>query len=1502
MLKRFSRRRFLGVVPVAAFSLKEMFGAALGFVQDASLALLMQIRAGLGRFVRYRIETDRGPIEIQTRMNLTMQAGDAISIDPSNLLRLELPSEILLTLEKEMSSVPEQPTGILALRTVRVNLENANIVEDVTRKDQYQIQAAKPSSALTLQMNAGQWIPNADEDPVALEFVDGDHQGDDLLIRVGPGIEGMPSPVDVRWPPFRVLIAGSAASDKRQFGRNGANLVVHFGSLKVPGKHSFKVFEGKDPGDVSIALNDGADTFELAELAWTPILGQLRLSGSGRDLHIDTTNTKTVCHLDVCQTDTSSVVFAGERVADAPAKKVSPVPATVQVRLWNLTSPSRPLWNLLPADMPLQIGPYKGSAQTRPRDVQDPLVTKGELESVVFTHRKGKKSAWRVDQYCRSLGLRFAGLGAGGLGDTVVALAEAPDPGCLPEQAPISDPDCSSGIDVNQAVPVSAALNSDATGEVRAPAGGLAPDEHSGKYIVVSADQLLSLEKITCLSMDSKAGSLQLRAPDAKVNWAGAMILSKGAKTAWAVLKPLTQKPSPTEERRSGEIPVPGATLQWVYQSGSSTLVSIVAPNPPAPAQLTALDSDRFRAVVEPNSATAPYESCLVAPFTLREHPDEFLIPPTCKPDSQYTDVPAFAAKTMWEPRSKIVIDPAESLDAAMGQLADENFGGAIEFRNAGLAMTGRLMNLKTADWAANSDLPNLAPYKAVVVNTIQNTPSEDLISPCNQATPPAPNDDFRRRFQNGLGENGTEQATIKKAISATDLPIAISPIGGSIAFDWTAAASVENLKGLRLHSFLGRYERNIAIEVLLVVPWGLVIEVVFRLYRDVYGEMKYQQKWHFQQPEQTYGTTNPLRIYNLRPLNATTWHGNGEPLLFKADFDIISGHHTVTKKDVNLQGSVAPSDASTQTVQATVAFDDLPDAADTPRNVFDDTLMLLHTLTWQSTATVDHADITVVAHGELVQTGNLTLDSRAVSVSVVGTVNKKHEWSPQSTNPPIFQATRATVGPGMLRILPPGNMSGGHEQLNGKSVFEPADGSGLPPTKFNGNKTETSEDITANYELNRDIDNLNDVGFMQMLFPTPNDGPPKPVKGKLSIQFTFLYHKQNGQVTLDSQTATTTCKFPDLTPLNKEICRDGAPELTIGVHPKSFEATLSESNKQGNHYNAQLVADIGVPSLLAFQDSTFAIKDGTTSFHLGNFQLCPGVLKEILNDLFGKLNLLGNGALSLHVSFDLHGPEIGLSINLLPAGMGGGVLTNPKVEVRLAIHIDFGGSGSRCGFALFFNLGEYLHPDLSSLDWPNTNISLSSLLQQMLPQLRPVTLNIDPFVFRFNFILAVRRVGVTGNLEFGVCLSADAGLGVSFDVGVANGGASVTVGARFCPDPLTGFVVSVGVMIDAWATVLSIISIRLHAELFVSLYLGCPARQMIGHLVFSGYASITIAFVTISASFTVNLDSFLGLHPCQGNPGALASAPKTLGPEVLARHVNKCVQEFAIGIRGIAA
>jgi len=69
----------------------------------------------------------------------------------------------------------------------------------------------------------------------------------------------------------------------------------------------------------------------------------------------------------------------------------------------------------------------------------------------------------------------------------------------------------------------------------------------------------------------------------------------------------------------------------------------------------------------------------------------------------------------------------------------------------------------------------------------------------------------------------------------------------------------------------------------------------------------------------------------------------------------------------------------------------------------------------------------------------------------------------------------------------------------------------------------------------------------------------------------------------------------------------------------------------------------------------------------------------------------------------------------------------------------------------------------------------------------------------------------------------------------------------------------------------------------------------MIGNLVFSGYASISIAFVTIDVSFTVNLDNILGLHPCSATSNCAALPRNVLSPQVewAMSHADDCVAEF---------
>jgi hypothetical protein len=1417
---------------------------------------------------RYRIDTDLGTIYIETVTELIMGSGYTIDVEGKNLRSLELPTTVLLAVDEAVPHSLSEMTDVLSVRGVPLHLENANIIQDASGST-FRIIPSAAGTVMTLATAADGWFPKTDQDLIGLEF---DEDNTDWVLSIGPESTGISSPVKAKWPSFNLLVAGDSAISLLAFTRSDDSLVVKFQAAQtLSGKHELLVYE--DPNTRVIINNTGKDDFHPTDLVWTPRKGELKLTAAQQNVLIESAKVEFRCDVQIRQTNTALILIGREKISAVPGSDVVMGPPTVEVQLSKLRTVSvvtvvSPLWSLLPPDMPLLIGPLKGSLQTRLRDPRvtndDFLAKNGELDSVIFTAQRGKASIWgadvirRSEQRCKSLAVRFAKLGPGGLDDTVVKLHEM----------------------------TYAILNSDGTGQLNAAAGTAV----QGKYVSVSSDQLLALSAFGLVSVDTGKGMLRIESADAVVNWVGSAGRKPDLLDAWTVLKKLGgDPPSGDSEYRLDQLPLPGVTLQWNYELGQSQLVvtkgNAAAIDPATRPRLTGLGLERFRASIEPTDPTKLPESCFVAPFTLREHPQEFTIPKTCTPDTGVTDPAAFSELSMWEPASIIEIAPAGDVESVLAQIATPDFTGSIEFRNAGLAMAGKISGLSGATWIPNTPLPKLAPYKAIGVQTIKSTLTEDLISPCEK--------DLRAEFERGLDVK--QSAQIAAAISSPDVPIALSPIGGSIDFDWSAQ-NVAPLAALKLHSYLARYEYNSAVLAYLLLPWGLEIEVVTRLFRNVAGQIQYVKKWRFVQPEQTYGANNPVRIYNLQPLNPTTWE-QGLPFLFQADFDLVSGRLPASKRNVNLQGTAATPGKTDS--EASVAFDDLPDAS-TPRNIFDDTLMTLRTITWISSgADLTQLEIDVKASGELVTTSNMTVDSKAVAVKVSGNLDANKASGLWLAKPvvdaPEFQATRATVGPGLLRVLPPGQgTNGGIETPGGNPIFAKGQ-------KYSSNTVETSTQITAQYQIERDLD-LADSGFFQLLYNDPSSIPSTArITGKLTIQFTFVYNKSNGDIVLDSKQTDTTCKFPDLTKLNDDLCTSTI-QLTFGIHPKSFDADFTESDKTGNHYTATSVVDIGVPGLLAFRDSRFVLKDGTTSFTLGKFDLCPNSLTLVFQDLLDKVNLFGGSNLSLHTGWDAAGPEIGLSIDLLPAGMGGGIVTNLKFEIRLGLHIDGSSLGSGCAFAIFFNLGEYLHPDLSLLDWSNSGISMADLAQSILSQLRPVTLTIDPFVFRFTFILGIRKIRVSLPPEFGICVTADAGLGVAFDVGVASGGASLTLGARFCPDPTTGLVVAVGVTVDAWATVLEIIDIRIHAELFISLYLKCaPNFRMIGHIVFSGYASLKVAFVTISASFTVNLDDFLGLHPCSGRD--LAQFPITGRMTMAAIHerVEKRVREFAYSC-GVAA
>ena len=96
---------------------------------------------------------------------------------------------------------------------------------------------------------------------------------------------------------------------------------------------------------------------------------------------------------------------------------------------------------------------------------------------------------------------------------------------------------------------------------------------------------------------------------------------------------------------------------------------------------------------------------------------------------------------------------------------------------------------------------------------------------------------------------------------------IALSDIGGSIAYDWTVAPAADFVT-LSLHGFLGRYERNYAIFTAVLLPWGILVNILNLTARERTGRLRFCRKWWFAEPDRTYGLYAPVAraYFEVRP------------------------------------------------------------------------------------------------------------------------------------------------------------------------------------------------------------------------------------------------------------------------------------------------------------------------------------------------------------------------------------------------------------------------------------------------------------------------------------------------------------------------------------------------------------------------------------------------------------------------------------------------------------
>ena len=541
-----------------------------------------------------------------------------------------------------------------------------------------------------------------------------------------------------------------------------------------------------------------------------------------------------------------------------------------------------------------------------------------------------------------------------------------------------------------------------------------------------------------------------------KLTWAGVLTDSASDdKPSWVHLKALQKSWNPNDlktlDLRGGIYDV-NQDVRWVYDSETSVQnLSYADPSQSVPIDLknenpllVTLGLPTMRAALSPSFPPQPRRTVLLPPFSLREHPTK---DDNC--DWIQPGMPGFEEQFSWEPRSTISVeDDSPSVRTVFNKISDESFQPAVSLVNAGLAFVAKLGSLAGSAQESGSWIPkNLkykeVPYRPLLVNKIYATDAEDIVCPAKSDVP-------RQCLADGV--NNTRTASILNALSQGSVPVALSPIGGSIDFDWAESTPVSGLKELGLHSYLGRYQTNYEVQSYLMVPWALRMEVTTKLFRNDKGKMQYCVKWRFIQPQQTYGANDEVRVFNLRPLNPTTWK-ESDPFLFKADIELHESNGTVVKSDVNLQGWWCGKKNSTS---ATVLFDDLPHP-ERPRTVFGDTVIQLKNINWQAqcggqpelpcstdpkTTKPDPVSVTVIANGTVYRSEGMELDDETAMVSFSGDVNPDTgSWTrvqlaadgqPFSAS---FNATAATLGSGLVRVQSQGAEQSGRVKNSARRI-----------------------------------------------------------------------------------------------------------------------------------------------------------------------------------------------------------------------------------------------------------------------------------------------------------------------------------------------------------------------------------------------------------------------------------------------------------------------------------
>lgn len=987
----------------------------------------------------------------------------------------------------------------------------------------------------------------------------------------------------------------------------------------------------------------------------------------------------------------------------------------------------------------------------------------------------------------------------------------------------------------------------------------------------VSSNQLVLVEDLF-VKPDGTAPELEIRYredrfeiktpsrfifPISQYAWAG-LYDKKEFERSWIHIKPVDFKDSDlgTGDKRADAVSTEKATVDWNPATGGFQLID--KSKIKGKAEIVSIAEKAFRAAI-PDDFPRRDEAqpMFLAPFALREHKD-FDFGRWVDPQE-----PAFLDDTMWEPRTEARFSISSDSPADLfSAFAAEDAAGETNGHYAGFAFTGNIEPLPLLDWAPNPANPkDLAPYRGIRGNTLRPILRAEDVSDLDDTTVhPAIAQAFLR--------TDPREASLQREFKAGHTEIAFSPIGGSIGFHWTTPIEKLGLEQLFLRGFLGRYQKNYAIVKDLLLPYGILIHVLALVARETNGKLRYCTKWWFAEPSKSYGDDASIIIDNLRPLNAVNFNPK-QPLRFKADFHYRSSDGRWTDADRTLQGAgliTVTHGGSREAIAAarhqTVALNEPQ-----PLTLFKETPLRLAQTAWDAewenvaatTGCTTPVHIAVKSSGELERVEGMNFDSRDIDVTSEGRVSADTgQWCEAGRDhDPVYHTTAVTLGDGVVRV---------HQPLDNERFHLDA---GITHTFV--------KRIT-----------LRDVALLQLILGSSDDEFLKN-EGTLTIKQQMKLEAgsdvRGGTKVLAR--VESTVDFPDFSRGRSEICEQELG-FRIATAPRSFHAGFLQDFGARPKFDATLKADVGIPGFLLLKDCTITSRAGNAvEFKPGNLSICGELLRKVFEALLemakAKAGIGGGGDSPFSFEFldGLKGFLVKLRLPLPRVPMGAGSIDHLTFDLRLALSLDFSGGGLNAGALMTFILGDFNFPGFGGIPW--LKLDLPTVARRIFTRTDRPTIFVTPFVIRFGVVIAVRvrpPKSLTSGFEVVcfdavACVSGEAGLGVAFDVGVAWGHISITIGIVWCPNATYEFnttnlkgnayfsfdEVSFLARIEAYASVLGLVNITVYVEIMANLRLTCP-KGVVSHMEVNGTAHIEMLFVEIDQDFHVDLDPILGIDP----------------------------------------